>query len=262
MKTADPLKSKRERLEHLDIKTTTEYITEKTTHVVAGKRNTVKGLQALINGNYLVDDSFIDAVVYAATPADLAENENLSPLEQDFDAAWPNATNHLPPVGKEPTLRSVETFAPDLNRSHIFEDYVFVFGDRRQFENLLPMITSGHGKALLFTVVDGETSVHEVVQFMRNAAGDKGFGDLHRDTDHGAVVMVRWKGKEGWSNWVTDLINAISLILDQKSIDQAEFLDAILGNDPLSLRRSLEFASTVEGKVAPPPTAGMTTLFF
>lgn len=67
----------RSRLENLDIKTIEDYIVNITTHVIQTKRNTAKGLQALINGGYIVDYSFIDALDYAATPSDL-DNLELS----------------------------------------------------------------------------------------------------------------------------------------------------------------------------------------
>src|SRR5256714_1092986 len=183
MKTKDPLKPKRDRLEQLDIKTILEYVTEWTTHVVAAKRNTGKGLQALINGRYIVDEA--------------------------------------------------------------------------QHETLMPVINAGHGKALLFNVAPGETTVEDVVRYMSSIAGDKGFGGPPEGISNGGVVMVRYnKVKKEWDRWFDDLLNGVSLQLNQRSIAQGEFLDAILANEPARLRRSLEFDSTVQGKIAPPPTAG------
>jgi hypothetical protein len=257
MKTKDPLKPKRDRLEQLDIKTILEYVTKSTTHVVAAKRNTAKGLQALINSQCIVDDPYVDALVYQATPADLAEEENASPLEQDFDAAWPNPKDFLPPAGKEPTVQPPESYAPNPQRENIFESYIFVFVDQAQFETLMPVITAGHGKALLYNVTPGETIVQETVMYMRNIAGDKGFGDQPDETNEGGAVMVRHnKVDKEWDTWFNDLLNGVALALNQRSIAQGEFLDAILANEPTRLRRSLEFNSTVQGKVAPPPTGG------
>jgi hypothetical protein len=253
----DPLKPKRDRLEQLDIKTVLEYVTKSTTHVVAAKRNTAKGLQALINGQYIVDEPYIDALVYATTPADLAEEENASPLEQDFDAVWPKPKDFLPPAGKEPTTQPAESYAPNPQRENIFESYIFVFVDQAQYETLMPVINAGHGKALLYNVTPGETTVEEVVMYMRNAAGDKGFGDPQDDTNNGGVVMVWYnKVEKEWDRWFNDLLNGVSFALDQRSIAQGEFLDAILANEPRRLRRSLELNSTVQGTVAPAQTAG------
>lgn len=257
MKSTDPLKAKRERLEQLDIKAILEYVTNSTTHVVAAKRNTAKGLQALINGRFLVDEPYVDALVYAATPADLAEEENASPLEQDFDEAWPKPENFLPPAGKEPTAQPPQSYTPNPQREKIFQSYVFVFVDQAQFETLMPAITAGHGKALFYDVTPGETTMEAAVAYMRNTAGDKGFGDLDRESHEGGVVLVRHnKVDKKWDAWFTDLVHGVSRAIHQKAIAQGDFLDAILANDATRLRRSLDRNGAVHGKVPPPPTAG------
>src|SRR5688572_27886280 len=110
------------------------YLVGTTTHVVQSKRNTAKGLQALINGKHIIQESYIDALVYAATPDDLNNIESLSPLEQDFDSALPDPAPHLPPPGKEPVPRPAEAFAPNPDRLTVFEDYTFVFCDGSQFD--------------------------------------------------------------------------------------------------------------------------------
>jgi hypothetical protein len=258
MKAKDPLKAQRERLENLDVKTVADYVSGRTTHVIAGKRNTAKGLQALIYAKSIVDTSFIDALIYAAAPGDLAEEENLSPLEQDFDAALPRAKDYLPAAGKEPTTRPHESYAPDPSRANIFEGYTFVFGDEAQFNLLMPAVTSGYGKALLMKIVAGETNVDECVQYMRNAAGEKGFGDPKGPRDNGGAIMVRWNPKAEWSKWTDDLINGASFAIGQRAIDQGEFLDSILSNDPTVLRRSFEFESTSSGASFLPPTTGLS----
>lgn len=248
------LKAKTDRLESLDVKVSSEYISHTTTHVVAGKRNTVKGLQALIQGRYLVGDSFVDALVYAATPADLGEEENLSPLEQDFEKAWPKESNNLAPHGKEPTERPESTYKPDPQRVNIFEDYQFVFLDRSQYEILLPAITTGQGKALHYELRNDSTTADELVQYMRNAAGRKGFGDQMEDPLRGGAIMIRCDGHKDHEEWTASLINEVSLKLDQRAIDQAEFIDAILANDASLLRQSVPFSSTMDGRRPPPAT--------
>ena len=252
---AGVLKPKQDRLEELDVKVISEYISDGTTHVVAGKRNTAKGLQALIQGKYIVADSYVDALVYASTPADLGEEENLSPLEQDLESAWPKESVHLPPVGKEPTIRPVEAYRPKPERSNVFEDYTFVFGDPKQYDQLLPPISLGHGKALMYKLTPGETVTDDLVLYMRNTAGRKGFGDAQNDSDTGGVIMVRWAGKEPHIEWTRDLFNDVALKLDQRAIDQAEFLDAVLANDATLLRSTIPFENTTDGHAAPPPTA-------
>lgn len=235
LKAKDPLGPVRNRLEELDIKTIIPYV-EKTTHVVQNKRNTAKGLQALINAKYIVSDSYLDALVYAATPGDLETTESLSPLEIDFDAYWPDANQHLPPAGKEPVQRPAEAFAPNPDRVRVFEGYTFIFCDASQFENLSQPINNGHGKSLLFNVQNGDTTAEELLQLIRSAGGEKGI-DNQRDGE-GGVVLVRFRAK-GFEDWSIELGNQVALRMDQRVIEQSEFLDAILNVDATSLCRPL-----------------------
>ena len=247
-KQKDVLHAKRERLEAYDIKTVAEYVFDTTTHVVAGKRNTVFGLQALIQARYIVKESYVDALVYAATPTNITEEENLSPLEEDYNAAWPDPMDHLPPPGTEPTSKSATAYAPDPSRATVFSGFTFVFGSATQHDMLLSAITAGHGKALLMKVVEGETTVDEGLAYMRNAAGGKGFGDFRGQADHGAVILVQWSGSEERRSWTAKFIDAIASALHQRAIDQAEFLHAVLSNDALLLRKGMPSSRIVEGR--------------
>ncbi|ESU15948.1 hypothetical protein FGSG_09377 [Fusarium graminearum PH-1] len=159
----DPLATLRERFEQLDIKIVHEYINT-TTHVVSKKRNTAKGLQALINGRHIVTETFLDAVVEAGTLPEGAEATELSPLEQDLVQNWPDALQHLPPRGGEPVQHPDSTYAPDPERRDIFEGYTFIFYDQVQYDNLLAPVTNGGGKALIRKVIPMETEVDEFVQ--------------------------------------------------------------------------------------------------
>lgn len=254
-KNADALAPRRDLLEPLDIKTVRPFVSNQTTHVVAAKRNTVLGLQALITGKYIVDHSYVDALVFATTPEDLEGDENLSPLEKDFDAAWPDPLKYLPPKGREPTDKPSESYAPNFARKDVFVGWTFVFLEPGQHESLLPAITTGHGKALLYGLEPGKTTGDQVVTYMRNAAGEKGFGNLNQLTDNGGALMIKPTLKGEWSQWGDELSSEVALKLDQKYIDQADFLDAILGNDASSLRKAVPFES-MNGEVAPPSTAG------
>jgi len=233
MRAPDPLAKVRSRLEPLDIKTVIDYLVGHTTHVVQSKRNTAKGLQALINGKFIVQNSYIDALVYAASPNDLENEESLSPLEIDFESAWPNPMEHLPPAGNEPTSRSAAAFAPNGARINVFEGYTFVFGDAAQFANLQAAINNGQGKALFYEVKDGETTAADIIKFMREAAGYKG-----RGTPEG-VVLVRFRSKGEYEQWSIEVGNQVALAMDRRVIEQREFLDAILGNDASPLCRPL-----------------------
>ena len=252
----DPLTPRRERLEELDIKTIIEYVVGETTHVVTTKRNTAKGLQALVNGKHIVENSYIDALVYAATSEDLAEPENVCPLEKDFDAAWPDPTKHLPPAGKEiidmPAAASEACFEPNMERQNIFEGLTFVFCSKDQYENLMPMVTNGHGKALLYHMENGKTTADELEQYMRNAAGRKGFGDVDTQQQKGGIILVRWIAKGNLQTWADALADEVSLRIDRRPLDQGDFLNIILNNAPGLLRRSLGVASTAGSMVGPP----------
>ncbi|KAJ5340073.1 hypothetical protein N7452_006801 [Penicillium brevicompactum] len=237
MRGEDPLAHVRSRLEDLDVKTIVDYIVDQTTHVVSSKRNTAKGLQALVNGKYIVDDSFIDALVYAATPSDLENMESLSPLEIDFQSEWPDATKHLPPPGKEMVDRPATAFAPNRARLNIFDQYTFVFCDQSQFDNLQGPINNGQGKALFFQITEGRTLAADILRFMEKTAGRQGVGGERLGP--GGVVLVRFRSKGEFEPWAIEVGNEVALMTDQRVIEQREFLDAILGNDASSLCRPL-----------------------
>lgn len=255
-KSKDPLIPVRARLEDLDIKAIIPYVIDKTTHVVANKRNTAKGLQALINAKYIVTDSFVDALVYAATPTDLDEPESLSPLEEDFDANWPDTTQHLPAPGKEPKPRPAEFFAPDSKRANVFEGYTFVFADFAQFEALQAAIANGSGKAVYYELKWGKTSVEDLVGYIKNVAGEKGLGEFEDGSEGKGVVLVRFRGKKEFEQWAVELGNEVAIRLDQRLIEQSEFLDAILTNDASILRKPLPEEEEEDGSVAARPVAG------
>lgn len=235
----DPLLNYRTRLEDLDIKVIIPYIIGVTTHVVSSKRNTAKGLQALINGKHIVAESYIDALVYATTPENLNELESLSPLEEDFDANWPEPLGHLPAKSKEPTERPSEDFVPNPQRGNVFEGYTFVFLDATQFSALHEPITNGGGKALEFIPDPGETTAVEIVRYIKSVAGEKGLGEFEDGSEGKGVVVVRFRLKEKFADWAVEMDTTVSLALGQRLIEQSEFMDAILLNDASILRRPL-----------------------
>lgn len=236
----DPLINYRNRLEDLDIKVVIPYVLGVTTHVVGNKRNTAKGLQALINAKYIVTETYIDALVYATTPENLDELESLSPLEEDFDANWPNALEHLPAKSKEPSERPSEDFEPNNERGNVFEGYTFVFLDATQFETLQAPITNGGGKALSFIPDPGKTTTEEIVRYVKSVAGEKGMGEFEDGSEGKGVVVVRFRLKEKFADWAAQMDTTISLALGQRLIEQSEFIEAILLNDASILRRPLE----------------------
>jgi DNA repair protein XRS2 len=241
---ANPFTHLRKSLEQLDIKLLSDYDVRLTTHVVSKKRNTPKGLQALINGRYIVSDSFVDAIVNAASPEPPTAGDATSSLEQDFDANWPDPMRFLPPPGEEPVPRQPEAFAPNPARAQLFDGYTFIFYEKKQFDSLLAPITNGSGKALLHEVVAGETQIDDFVRYVKGVAGEKGLGEFEDGSEGRGVAVVKWMPKSADSaEWFAEFFRSISLRLDHRLIDQKEFLDAILNNDASGLRRPLEFES-------------------
>jgi nijmegen breakage syndrome protein 1 len=258
---ADPLQSVSDVVEQLDIKLSLDYLREDTTHVVSTKRNTSKGLQALVNGRYIVTHAFIDTIVDAAS----TDSSTPSPLETDFDGHWPKELDYLPPRGAEPTTRTSEAYAPDLNRRSIFEGYTFIFYNELQFKNLLAPITEAQGKALLRTVEPQKTQVEEFVRYVKEVAGEKGLGEFEDGSEGKGVVVVRFQPVKGDTlQWYADFGRQVALHLDHRLIEQNEFLDAILGNDASILRKPLEVdddpVSTTQrpGQIAGPQASKST----
>ncbi|KAK0669157.1 hypothetical protein QBC41DRAFT_111498 [Cercophora samala] len=248
---ADPWTKLRDDLEQLDIKYSAEYETT-TTHVVSKKRNTSKGLQALINGRFIVTESFINTIINAATiPAD-AEEGSSSALEQDFVGQWPDALHYLPPRGEESGERPNVAYAPDERRQEVFEGYTFVFYDKKQFENLLSPITSGRGKAVLNAVTPGQTDVDDFIRFVKGVAGEKGLGSFEDGSEGKGVVVVRYIPKDENYEWYAQFLTAFAQRLDHRPIDQREFIEAILDCDASMLRRPLEEASQSEPAMSRP----------
>lgn len=206
---------------------------------MATKRNTAKGLQALIHAKYVVTDSFIDALVYATTPTNLDEDESLSPLEEDFTANWPNPFEHLPAKSKEPSERPPEDYRPNSQRISVFEDYTFVFCDPTQFGQLHAPITNGGGKAVEFKVENGRTTTEDIVRYVKSIAGEKGLGEFEDGSEGKGVVVVKFRGKGDLEDWAARLDRDVAQALDHRLIEQSEFLEAILANDASMLRRPL-----------------------
>lgn len=223
-----------------------------TTHVVSKRRNTSKVLQALITGKYIVVEGFMEAIIEAATPrAGDADGVELSALEMDFDANWPEAKRYLPPKSDAPGAdRPDEFFTPDERRRNIFDGYTFVFYERTRFEELHPAITSGKGKALLSEVVPGLTSTDEFIRYVKGIAGEKGLGEFEDGSEGKGVVVVRYTPPPDHekAEWYLSFYNQVALRLDHRPVEPRDFLPAILDVDPAQLRRPLEFDLTQQGQ--------------
>lgn len=250
------LHSYRDRVESLDVKTIEPYVVNSTTHLVATKRNTAKGLQALINAKYIVTPEFINALVkIAASPGTAEDGSPLSsPLEEDFDASYPDSLNYLPEAGREPNPRPSEYFAPNQSRISIFEGFQFVFCDEKQHVSLADPVSNGGAKCHHYPVKMGQTPVGKLVEYVKSLAGQKGNEAFNPGKGKGPVV-VRFRGKGDTAQWAIDFLREVDQELGQRSIEQNEFLDTILMIDTTGLAKPLE--EEPEGVRAPPSTAGM-----
>jgi nijmegen breakage syndrome protein 1 len=246
---SDPYTSLFENFGPIDIKILLDYDLEHTTHFVAKKRNTSKGLRALIDGKYIVhNDTFIPALIQATT-----SNENgIVPIEDDFKN-FPDPLQFLPPRGAELTDRDATAYSPDDRRRDMFDGYTFIFYDETQYENLSTTIFAGKGKALYQRVVPEETSVLDFVRYVKNVAGEKGLGEFEDGSEGKGVVVVKYEPQKGVHiSWYNQFAVDVALSLDQRLVGQGEFLDVILGCDPSVLRRALE--------ESPPSTMASRTL--
>jgi nibrin len=251
----NPIDHHRERLGPLDIKTMVPY-TYITTHVVAEKRNTPEGLNALIDAKWVVTEEYLDAIARVATSEQNPENpeEPLpSLLEKDFDTNWPKEIQYLPPTGKEPVPRPVDTFLPDKRRKEVFKGYTFVFGDEHQYDKLQPCIESGGGRAVFRPVMLNETSVEDYARFVKSIAGESSDGEFeYQGSEHG-IVVVRTPHNKGFTEWQLYFEQNLQLRLGMRSVEQSEFLDAICVLEPQKLRRQLLPAEVEYAENTPAP---------
>ncbi|KAJ4358160.1 uncharacterized protein N0V89_002739 [Didymosphaeria variabile] len=224
-------------LHAMDIKTSTEFLYGKTTHVVSQKRNLPKVLQALVSGTPVVTVDYIDAVLSAAAQITDPEGNYIpSQLEEDFETWWPQEKEYIPPAGQEPIPRPDQMLAPDPARSEVFSGLTFIFLNEAQHTSLHQVVAGGGGKALLFDIRLGESTVEEYVGYVRSVVGQKRRGRASKDGL--PVVTIRLPTyPEELEDWATTFVTGVDRSLNQRSILQNEFLDAIIANDASSLRQ-------------------------
>ncbi|KAL1301959.1 hypothetical protein AAFC00_002415 [Neodothiora populina] len=240
-KSEDPLTEHRSLLEPLDMKCVVDYFAQHTSHTVTTKRNTSAVLQALVNGRYVVTESYIQAVA-AAGKRDTLDSQSL--LELDFDAHWPRELDFLPPPGREPNPRPANSdqFLPKEARSEIFSRYTFIFHDQTQYDSLMPVVTGGGGKAVVRFVDPGETDVSEMVNFVRDIADKKGDTSFNlkqqiNPAARGGIIIVRIGNNSVQAPGYYEKLDAT---LGQQSMEQNELLDAILDVDASKLKRAVD----------------------
>lgn len=252
-------KARSARLHALDIKTTIDFLFDKTTHVVSQKRNLPKVLSALVAGKHVVSGDFLDAVLdVATTSVDEADNYQPSKLEEDFDAWWPKEKDYIPPIGAEPVARPQEMLEPDTSRAEIFVGLTFIFLNESQYNSLLEPVTCGGGKGLLFDVRPGETTIEEYVDYVHSVAGKK--KRTKAANDKLPIVTVRLAGyPDGMEEWAAAFVPGVDQALHQRSLLQNEFLDVIITKDRVSLQRPpAEVADIPSSAPQPAPTRRST----
>ncbi|KAF1913857.1 hypothetical protein BDU57DRAFT_550382 [Ampelomyces quisqualis] len=247
------------KLHALDIKTTSEFLFDTTTHVVSQKRNLPKVLSGLVAGRHIVTGNFLDAILsVASNSVDEAGNYLPSKLEEDFDECWPKEKEHVPPIGAEPIARPQELLEPDSSRTEVFSGLTFIFLVESQYNSLLEPVTGGGGKGLFFDVKPGETTVEEYVSYVHSVAGKKkrnGTG-----SDKLPVVTVRLAGyPDGMEEWAANFVTGVDHALGQRSMLQNEFLDAIITKDRASLQRPPAEPANIPSSVPEPASTRRAT---
>jgi hypothetical protein len=253
------MKARSVQLHALDIKTTTDFLFDKTTHVVSQKRNLPKVLSGLVAGKHIVTGDFLDAILkVASTSVNEVENYEPSKLEEDFDEWWPKEREYVPPIGAEPVARPQEMLEPDPSRAEVFSGLTLIFLVESQFNSLLEPVSGGGGKGLFFDVKPGETTVEEYVDYVHSVAGKKRRSKT--GSDKLSVVTVRLAGyPDGMEEWAASFVTGVDQTLNQRSVLQNEFLDVIITKDRASLQRPpAEVASTPSSAPEPQPTRRST----
>lgn len=218
-----------------DVKVVLDYVVNTTTHYISKKRNTPAALQALLQAKWLVADEFVDAL---AEVLQRAGPNRESPLETDFDSNWPKEEDYITQSGAEPNPRPNELLKPNPARSEVFSNFTFVFLQQSQHDTLLPVITGGGGKALVYNADPETSSPDDAVQFIREVAGAKRLKQfkLSQQSGKGGVVVVRANERDETGRVY---MRSINRALDQRSIEQNELLDPILTLDTTGLRQQL-----------------------
>ncbi|KAK5135090.1 hypothetical protein LTR08_005615 [Meristemomyces frigidus] len=255
----DPLAVQKEKLQGTDVKLIMEYVSNVTTHVVGRKRNLPAALQALLQARWVVTYEWVDALAQAMQRTSV-DDQGVSvacDIEDDFDGKRPKEEDYVVPTVGEPRPRPAEFMKPKLERAEVFHGFVFVFFAQSQYEKMMPVVTSGGGKALLHEVDVEHTSVKDVEEFVKGVAGNKNRNfRLSQQTGRGGVVVVRLDVAKGDAR-TTEFWQSVNIALDQRSVGQGEFLDVILTLDTSGLCRALpesqgEASGGVRRQASPP----------
>ncbi|KAK6436008.1 hypothetical protein LTR95_007799 [Oleoguttula sp. CCFEE 5521] len=222
-----------------------EYVANQTSHVVATKRNFTQGLQALLQGKWIVGYAFLEQLgeVSQRQGKDANGEDVVSLLEVDYEKYWPKEEEFVTPPGSEPVPRPEAMMKPDPRRVDMLAHYTFVFLSQAQYDNLMPVVTTGGGKAMLWEVDTKVSEVEELLQYVAELAGakERRRPRLTQTSGEGGVVVVRLQHRD--DEWSVKFLQTMESELGQRSAEQNEFLDAILTVTPSDLRKPLPQAS-------------------
>ena len=219
------------KMQNLGVKIVNHYLSNETTHSLSMKRNTPSALQTLVQGRWLVTKEWLEA---------LAKATDEPGLEEDFDSHRPSEEKFLPQSASEPVPRPDHFLKPNPDRADVFRNFIFILLAKKQYDTLMPVITSGGGKALL---LDSEQSydVQKAVDFVTSVAGRKA-GEpftLTQQPRDGGIVVVRRNDREN-NESLMEYMRGIDAALGQRSIEPKQFLDVILTLDTRELKKPLE----------------------
>lgn len=250
----DILADLRNQIEHAGVKTVSEFIVGRTTHVVSSVRNTTIALEGLINGKPLVSMDFVDALADMCRPRSSSDPDGVCKLEQDFDASFPKVEDFLPPPSEDQVI-DPQLFSPDPRRSSIFQGITFVFMDIKQYNRMLGVVTNGEGKAEHYHLKAHETEPKSIADHIRKLSGPAQTRRSLTSTSK-KVIVVRFRAKGAddlvWLNWFQD---AAQKELNQRFVDPRDFLPAILSCDATTFPTTLEEEVTESRPLESPPTA-------
>ncbi|KAI5285064.1 hypothetical protein KEM54_000864, partial [Ascosphaera aggregata] len=227
----------RAKLTPADVKLILDYLPGVTTHVLQTQRNSKWTLQALIDGVHIVSPAFVDAIAYATTPANVEDPYSHCPMEDDFDGSFPLPDFYLPAKTNDELAIPDIAMMKDQKRRNMFEGYTFVFTDERRFTELLPAITTGHGKAVLFEVQKGHISGREVADYMRSLAERKG---VQLDRDSKIALVELDKADADTAAWAYKTEKGIMRLTGLKPIKPTDFLRAAITSDSNILLQTIE----------------------
>ncbi|QIW97885.1 hypothetical protein AMS68_003403 [Peltaster fructicola] len=233
---ADPLHEYREPLERADIKLVNTYLSDATTHVVAGGRNNPSCLQALAQAKWIVQYAWLAAVMQAVK----SENDQPSSLETDFDGLWPDEKQFIVPSGTEPVPQPDAMLRPDVRRSEVFKGLTFVFTNDSHFQTLMPVVAAGGGKAHMQEVVVRQTAARDFIDALRDYFNQTKIFKSSSEPDLRKVVVVRVNQLQADTGWWENFYKDVENLTHKKTIAQSAFLNAILTIDTAEMCESVD----------------------